>query len=126
MESPSVSSINDSKVRLLKNFIPITVYDTEMYAMINSESDICVINSTVFSKYKHVHASCKILPSDKPCIVIANSKKVPITGMSFIEVQIGKTLLNVKFYIVDNLLTDIIFGLDFLKEHDISINFVVA
>ena len=109
-------------INFLSNYIPITVFETKVYALLDSGSDLCVVNYNVFNKYKHFDKNL-IVHSDKECITTAGGKRVKIDGMINVTASVADYRVYIKFYLVKNLLTDFIVGLDFLKRNNVNVDF---
>ena len=116
------SDSGKTNINFLKNFIPMTIMQHDVFGMIDSGSDICVANIDVLSKYSGL-SKYFINNSDKCFITTAGSKHVKIDGCIILPVSIADCTVKIKFYLVKNLLTDFILGLDFLNSHNVTVNF---
>ena len=47
-----ITTNNGKTVNFLSNYVPITIFNTKVYALLDSGSDICVANYNVMKKYK--------------------------------------------------------------------------
>lgn len=111
------------KANLLKNYIPLKIMSHDVHAMVDSGADVSIANASILVKYKNIQKSCKVYPTDKQCVLTANDERVDISGVIYVKAQIGKQTFPVKFYLVPNLHTNFILGLDFLEKHNVVVHF---
>ena len=108
---------------LLRNYVPIKIFNKELFAMIDTGADICVANEEILRKFDFKKDFCPVKDSDKQFIVTANSQREPIRKMIIVDVEIAGCIVKMKFYLLPNLMTDFILGLDFLHANNVSIQF---
>ncbi len=114
--------INNIQSPLLKNYVQMKLHTMKAHAMVDSGSDISVAHPRVLSKF-HLNKLCTVGSSDKRYIVTANNEMSEIDGVVRVPVEIGKVQMHVKFYLVPELHTDFILGLDFLNSNNATLDF---
>ena len=82
-------------------------------------ADISVANVSVLNKYK---LDLKVFQSDKRGIQLVNSEFVPIKGMIRVPFKLNNENLTCKFYILDNISPEFIFGMDWLSSNNVTVN----
>ncbi|CAG2232035.1 unnamed protein product [Mytilus edulis] len=88
------------------------------YALIDSGSDINVINEQVIKT-----VNCRKYRSDKTRITAVNNEHMSISSVVYIPITIGNDIFSIKFYVVQSIKPDIILGLEFLQANNIIIDF---
>ena len=112
--------INTVQAQLLQNYIPILVNNHSTHALVDSGADISVANVSVLNKYK---LDLKVFQSDKRGIQLANSEFFPIKGMIRVPFKGNNENLTCKFYLLDNISPEFIFGMDWLSSNNVTVNF---
>ena len=107
-----------SSVKLLGNYIQIKVGHLNCSALCDSGADINVIREQLIR-----NVACRKLLSDKKFISAVDTEQITILYKVYLPVYIVGHKLNVKFYVVSNLYPNVILGLDFLKNHNITLDF---
>ena len=99
-------------VPLCRNCINITLHDTsvKVYALINSGADVSVADKSVIDKYKLCDYTRE--PSDRPNLIAADGASMKVDEVIRMQVNVGGHVSRAKFYLVQNLHTDFILGMD--------------
>lgn len=105
-------------INLINNYIQIKVGHVNQYALIDSGSDINVINEQVIKT-----VNCRKYRSDKTRITAVNNEHMSISSVVYIPITIGNDIFSIKFYVVQSIKPDIILGLEFLQANNIIIDF---
>jgi len=109
---------------MLRNFIPIKIDGCDMHVMIDTGVDICVADRTFFKTLmimNYLNQNVSLLLVNKK--TKQKTKKMPITDMIFVRSFIGNQFVMIKLYLVDNLQTKLILGLEFLQKHKVILDF---
>lgn len=85
---------------------------------------MCVADENVLVKYNLYNLGGSCEQSDRPNLISANNSNMRVKQMLHIPVNINGYKMHVKFYLVPKLHTDFILGLDWLKAHQATLNFV--
>ena len=110
------------KVSMLKNYIPIVINGHDMYALIDSGADVCVMREDVF--HNIVKDNYVELHNDKDAIGNPDNKTIMnVTKHIRVRLSIAEILLHADFYIVQSLQTEIILGIDWLQKHNVKTDF---
>ncbi|CAC5360357.1 unnamed protein product [Mytilus coruscus] len=105
-------------INLINNYIHIKVGHVHQYALIDSGSDINVINKQIIKT-----VNCRQYRSDKTRITAVNNEQMSISSVVYIPITIGNHIFSIKFYVVKSIKPDIILGLEFLQSNNIVIEF---
>ena len=104
-----------SSVKLLGNYIQIKVGHLNCSALC---ADINVIREQLIR-----NVACKKLLSDKKFISAVDTEQIAILYKVYLPVYIVAHKFKVKFYVLSNLYPNVILGLEFLKNHNITLDF---
>ena len=86
--------------------------------MLDSGADINVISEQMVK-----NLSYRKTKTDKQFITAVDNQQVPILFSIFLNIEIGGYMFNIKYYVVSDLYPNIIVGFEFLKKHNIILDF---
>lgn len=114
--------INNLQSKLLRNYIALKVGNIQTHALVDSGADICCAHPDVLTKYQ-LQTKCKVYPSDVTHINTASGEQVIVQGVIYVKAEVAKQKVSIKCYLVPDLHSDFILGLDWLQAYDVCIKF---
>lgn len=99
-------------------FLKVTIYDIEYVGLMDSGSEISIIGREALKYF--INLATVHQPQDLNYITTANGSSSPVTGYIFLPVTVeGRTAI-IKFYIIPEVSTELLFGMNFWKEFNIA------
>lgn len=107
-DQPLVHVINGNDSR---PFLKVSIFNRFLNGLLDSGSEISIINPVVLrSLTGHVEV-CR--SHDIDMIVSATGSTAPVDGFVNLPVTVGSKTIDVKFYVIPNVTTDLLFGINF-------------
>ena len=113
-------SIVDSQLM----FMPISIYNLKISALLDSGSSINIMSSQL---YDILSSQSSLLLSPSALgryVVVANGDKVEIEGTSVVKIRTATGKHKIRVHIMRNTSHPLILGTDYLKSKNIVLNFV--
>jgi hypothetical protein len=92
-------------------FMPVRIYDVVHDGLLDSGSEISIINNTILNLLPDkvvVSRSC-----DLDEIKTANGSASPVTGLVRLPVTVGDRTVSIQFYIIPGVTTSLLLGINF-------------
>lgn len=103
----------------IRPHLVVNIYSEEYYGLLDSGSSLSILGGSAGDRF--LHAGAQLHHShDVPFISTANSSRAPVRGYVLLPVQFNSVTRVIKFYIIPEVSTPMIFGVDFWKSFNLA------
>ena len=115
------NQIERSTAQCNKNYIDIEINSTGISSLIDTGSDVCILNCKLLGKIPNLIKRLKPLPSYFHA-KSASGHSLNFIGTVVLHIVINGRVFTHKAYVSNNILLDMILGVDFLTKYKVNLN----
>ena len=116
-------STDSQTIKLDNNKVDVLIQDHHTKALIDTGATLSVIGESMITQLSEVKPE-RVEIGDIDCCTVANGDEINITHTVMVKLTLGKTVVNVKLYILPRTYVDIIIGVDILRQLGAIIDFI--